>query len=93
MVLYKTPSFIRAAKQLIKKNPYISNDFKNTLEKLAEDPFDAQLKTHKLKGRLFGSYACSVNYEIRIIFQLIKDDDKREKIILLEGVGTHDNVY
>lgn len=97
MILLKTPAFIKASKLLIKKNPIIANGFRETLNKLSENPFNPQLRTHKLKGTLIGSYACSINYELRIIFQIVKEEDYDSKKIiskiLLEAVGTHDEVY
>lgn len=62
-----------------------------TLELLAEDAFHPQLKTHKLRGRLKGSWACSVGYDLRIVFQFVTY--KGQDALLLEAVGTHEEVY
>ncbi len=56
-----------------------------------EDAFHPLLKTHKLKGRLAGSWACSAGCDLRMVFQFVKH--KGEAAILLEGLGTHDEVY
>ena len=96
MILEKTPAFIKSAKSIIKNNSVLANELSQTLIQLSNDPFDSQLKTHKLKGNLAGSYACRVNYEIRIIFQIVNETNETGEIIekiLLEAVGTHDNVY
>ena len=61
------------------------------MELLAEDALKPGLKTHKLKGKLAGSWACSAGYDLRIVFQFVKH--KGQDAILLEGVGTHDEVY
>jgi hypothetical protein len=53
--------------------------------------FYPQLKTHKLKGKLAGSWACSAGYDLRVVFQFVKH--KGADAILLEGIGTHDEVY
>jgi mRNA-degrading endonuclease YafQ of YafQ-DinJ toxin-antitoxin module len=62
-----------------------------TLELLAEDAFHPQLKTHKLKGKLAGSWACSGGHDVRVIFQFVNHTGK--DAIHLEGIGTHDEVY
>jgi mRNA-degrading endonuclease YafQ of YafQ-DinJ toxin-antitoxin module len=61
------------------------------VEILAEDPFHPQLKTHKLKGKLEGSWACSAGYDLRILFTFVQHEGA--EAILLEGLGTHDEVY
>ena len=53
-----------------------------------KNPFDKKLKTHKLSGSLKGSWAFSINYSYRIIFEFIDDNT-----ILLIDIGTHDEVY
>jgi mRNA interferase YafQ len=96
MILIKTTAFIKSAKSILKNRADLAVDLNNTLNLLSSDPFNPQLKTHKLKGKLSGSLACSVNYEIRIVFQIIKEKDDSGKIeekILLEAVGYHDDVY
>jgi len=60
---------------------------------LAEDPFAPQLETHKLKGKLFGTWACSAGYDLRIIFEFIKEEGKKGEDIFLIEMGTHDEVY
>ena len=56
-----------------------------------EDAFQAGLKTHKLKGELAGSWACSVGYDLRLIFDFVEHEGA--EAILLQNVGTHDEVY
>jgi len=90
MILLQTPGFIRSAKAILK--PQMSDDIRMTLVTLSENPFDYKLKTHKLKGKLIGSYSCSAGYDLRIIFQIISDQNNQESI-LLEAIGTHDEVY
>lgn len=91
MKLLRSTSFIRAAQRTVKKYPHIAKDIQATLELLSEDAFNPLLKTHKLKGELKGSWACSVSYELRIIFKFA--EYKRQKAILLETMGTHEEVY
>ncbi len=61
------------------------------LELLEEDAFHPQLRTHKLKGRLEGSWACSAGYDLRILFSFVQREGA--EAILLEALGTHDEVY
>jgi mRNA-degrading endonuclease YafQ of YafQ-DinJ toxin-antitoxin module len=61
------------------------------LETLAEDAFDPTLKTHKLKGELAGSWACSASYNLRIVFEFVQHEGA--EAVLLQAVGTHDEVY
>jgi mRNA interferase YafQ len=97
MILLKTPAFIKSAKSVLRKNPLLAADIEDTLIVLSQNPFDPFLKTLKLKENLNDSYACRVNFEIRIIFQIIKETDIKTNltidVILLEAIGTHDEVY
>jgi addiction module RelE/StbE family toxin len=90
-LLLPTKAFNRSARKLTRKNPQAADDLRTTLELLAEDTFDPALKTHKLKGRLAGSWACSAGYDLRVVFQFVKHKDA--DALLLEVVGTHDEVY
>jgi mRNA-degrading endonuclease YafQ of YafQ-DinJ toxin-antitoxin module len=90
-LLLPSPAFIRSARRFTRKHPQLAPELQLTLELLAEDAFHPQLKTHKLKGKLAGSWACSGGYDLRIVLQFVKH--KGSDAILLEGVGTHDEVY
>jgi mRNA interferase YafQ len=90
-ILLKSSVFIRTAKHLIKKDPHLAQDIQATLELLTEDAFHPRLKTHKLKGNLAGSWACSAGYDLRIIFEFVQQTGA--EAILLEAVGPHDEVY
>lgn len=89
--LIRSPAFLRDTKRLVKKQPQVAHSLRATLELLANDAFDAKLKTHKLKGDLAGSWACSVEYDLRIVLKFIQEEGK--EAILLQSVGTHDEVY
>lgn len=58
---------------------------------LSEDAFHPKLKTHKLKGNLEGSWACSSGYDLRIVFEFVASEGS--EAILLQTLGTHDEVY
>ena len=86
-------TFVKAFKRAAKKFPTLRKDIEDTLRLLTKDPFAPSLETHKLKGRLSGSWACSVGYNLRILFDFVKSEEQEEDDILLLGIGTHDEVY
>lgn len=90
-LLLPTAAFVRTARRLAKKRPQAAEDLRVTLELLAEDALHPLLRTHKLKGKLARSWACSAGYDLRIVFQFVQH--KGEEAILLEAAGTHDEVY
>ena len=90
-LLLPTKAFERSAKRFLKKNPEFADDLRVALECLSEDAFQPALKTHKLKGKLSGSWACSAGYDLRIVFQFTKHAGS--ETIALEGIGSHDEVY
>ncbi|MGA2750163.1 MAG: type II toxin-antitoxin system YafQ family toxin [Verrucomicrobiota bacterium] len=89
--LLPSKAFVRSARRFVHRNPQFGPELELTLELLASDAFHPQLKTHKLKGKLAGSWACSAGYDLRIVFQFVKH--RGQEAILLEAVGTHDEVY
>jgi mRNA-degrading endonuclease YafQ of YafQ-DinJ toxin-antitoxin module len=64
-----------------------------TLKQLAEDPFHPTLHSHKLKGELAGAWACTVDYDNRVLFEFVRNPESGEEEILLLTMGTHDEVY
>lgn len=86
-------TFVRAFKRVIKKYPHLHDDIEETLELLVENPYAPALATHKLKGKLLDSWACSVGYDMRIIFDFVKSEEQAEDDIFLLEIGTHDEVY
>ena len=86
-------SFKRAYKNLIRKHPELQAKVETILKLLAENSFDPLLKTHKLKGQLTGSWACSVEYDCRIVFDFVEHPKSGEEEILLIDIGSHDEVY
>ena len=86
-------TFVRALKRTVRKYPTLQQDIEETLRRLQENPFAPQLATHKLKGKLAGSWACSVGYDLRIVFDFVKSTSQPADAILLLEIGTHDAVY
>ncbi|MGA3328599.1 MAG: type II toxin-antitoxin system mRNA interferase toxin, RelE/StbE family [Terriglobia bacterium] len=90
-LLLRSSSFVRRAKKILKKHPHVSEELQSALELLATDCFHPRLKTHKLKGELEGSWACSAGYNLRIVFKFV-EYEASEGILLLT-LGTHEEVY
>lgn len=88
-----TSSFKRSFKRAVRHRPDLLVKIEHTLDKLVEDSFYYTLHTHKLKGDLAGSWACTVDFEYRVIFKFVPDPETGEEAVLLEAVGTHDEVY
>ena len=86
-------SFKRAFKRIVRKNPQLEDKILAVLELLENDPFTNSLKSHKLRGQLDGLWACSVEYDCRIIYTFEQGSDNDNGIILLIDIGTHDEVY
>lgn len=89
--LLPSKAFIRAARRLRKRSPQGASQLKATLALLEEDAFDPNLRTHKLKGKLKGSWACSAGFDVRVVFSFVKHEG--HEAILLQSVGTHQEVY
>jgi addiction module RelE/StbE family toxin len=87
-----TPKSLRAFKRLVRKNPSLRPLIEQTLQQLATDPFYPSLRTHKLKGDLSEVWACSVDLDLRILFEFVKQNNDADAILLL-NVGSHDEVY
>lgn len=82
MKIFYSNSFAKKYKKL----PGSIKDIAEKKEKLfRKDPFDPELKTHKLHGRLSSFWAFSINIEYRIIFEFVDKD-----LIHFHIVGKHD---
>lgn len=64
----------------------IKKKTKESIKKFQKNPKDPSLKTHKLSGSLSKFYSFSVDYKIRIVFEMNK---KTGEIYLLK-VGGHE---
>jgi addiction module RelE/StbE family toxin len=91
--LIKDESFNRAVKRRCKNRPQLQEKVLATLSMLELDPFHPSLRTHKLQGELKEFWACSVEYDFRIVFQFCQLEGEAEESIVLVDVGTHDEVY
>lgn len=86
-------SFKRAFKTTIKRQPELKSKIEAKLRLLADDPYNPILRTHKLKGKLSGTWAFFIEYNCRIIFNFEPNPETKEEEINLIDIGTHDEVY
>ncbi len=86
-------AFVRAFERAVRRQPGLQAKVERTLQQLVRDPFHPSLHSHKLKGELAGAWACSVDYENRILFEFVQNPESGEEEILLLTMGTHDEVY
>jgi len=89
--LLPAPAFVRASRRFLKKHPAAADDIAALLHCLESDPFAPALRAHKLKGALAGSWAASGGHDLRIVFHFCKHQGR--PAIVLEAIGTHDEVY
>jgi mRNA interferase YafQ len=84
MKLASTTHFDKKLSRKIKGNIILKKKVSLRLKLLAVDIGNPILKTHKLKGKRSEEYAITIEGNLRIIFQIIKD------MILLTDVINHD---
>jgi len=88
-----SPAFDRALKRKVRRNPHLRAMVEQTLRQLSADPFSPGLESHKLKGQLAGIFACSVDHDLRILFEFGQNPATGQPEILLLAIGSHDEVY
>ena len=89
--LIPTTAFTRAVRRYLRRNEKAADRIEAALETLADDAFAPKLRTHKLKGDLAGTWACSAGKDLRILFQFVETENG--EAILLLSAGNHDSVY
>ena len=80
--------FKKSYQKSIKNDSDLARKFWKSMNLFSSNPFDKQLRTHKLTGKLQGLWAFSVDYRTRVIFSFLSDDE-----VLLVDIGGHDEVY
>ena len=93
MKLAWSSSYKRSFKRLAKTNTELKKKILATMEVLQNNPFSPQLKAHKLRGILEGTWACTVDYKTRLLFDFVKNPTTGETEILLIDIGSHEEVY
>jgi len=80
-VHYK-PSFLRQFKKL---EPVLQDEAREKIELFTKTRNHAQLRVHKLTGRLAGYMSFSVNYRYRVVFKHVS-----KNTVALLAIGDHD---
>lgn len=86
-------SFKRAFRRVTRRRLTLREKIFRTLEILSENPFEPELRVHRLRGELVGLWACWVEYDCRIVFALEPDPHGGDGLIVLVDIGTHEDVY
>jgi mRNA-degrading endonuclease YafQ of YafQ-DinJ toxin-antitoxin module len=92
-LLIRSPSFVRAAKRFVKKRPDNGAELRKALTLLENDVFHPSLKAHKLQGKLTGSWACCVGYDLRIIFRLDRYNEQEAIFSVLFRAFSGQNLF
>ena len=82
-------SYIRRARNFLKKHPEIHSQYRKTLELLELNPYHPSLRLHSLQGRMSGLSSVSINISYRIVIEFIIHGDE----ILLVYIGKYNQVY
>ena len=83
-----SPSFKRSFKKRLSKQPEMQERFWKKVEVFTKDPFDNQLKTHKLSGKLREVWSFAIDYDCRVLFYF---SEKNNAVFF--DIGSHDEVY
>ncbi|HZK75600.1 MAG TPA: hypothetical protein VFD13_01715 [Candidatus Kapabacteria bacterium] len=73
---------------MIQGRPALEKTFREKLHQFIQDPYDPQLATHKLKGKLKENFAFSLTWKLRVVFSF-----GGPGTVILEDIGPHDEVY
>lgn len=66
---------MRAFKRAVRRQPELRARLERALRQLSEDSFHPALHSHKLKGTLSGAWACTVDYDNRILFEFVRNPE------------------
>jgi mRNA-degrading endonuclease YafQ of YafQ-DinJ toxin-antitoxin module len=77
-----TPQFLRMFRRLERA---LQEEAVEKIALFTKDPSHAQLKAHKLKGKLKNRYSFSVNYQTRIIYVPLSNTE-----VAFLAIGDHD---
>ena len=72
----------------MKGNVKLQDKFWQKVEHFIQDPFEPQLKTHKLTGKLQDLWSFSIDYDLRVIFYFVNEINA-----VFVDIGSHDEVH
>ena len=81
-------SFKRAFQKRIKGRQDIENKFWKKVAIFLKNPFDSQIRTHKLSGKLEELWGFTVEYDVRVVFYF----SGQNKVVFVD-IGKHEEVY
>jgi len=81
-------TFKKAFRKRIKRDVLLEKRFWQKLDVFIENPFNRELRTHKLSGTLDGLWSFSVEFDCRVIFYFPEDGKA-----MFVDIGKHDEVY
>ena len=90
-LLLRSPAFARDLRAWLKSHPGTADTLQAAMEQLSADSAHPSLRTHKLRGPLADCWACSAGYDLRVVFEFVLHE--KAEAILLQALGTHDEVY
>jgi len=86
-ITFSSP-FKRAFKKKVKGKQNIESKYWEKIDIFIKNPFDAQLRTHKLSGKLEGMWSFTVEHDLRVVFYF----SEKDKAVFVD-IGKHDEVY
>ncbi|MFQ5965150.1 MAG: type II toxin-antitoxin system YafQ family toxin [Candidatus Scalinduaceae bacterium] len=81
-------SFKKSFKKTIKSRKKLEDRFWKKVKVFIRNPFDEQLRTHKLSGKLKKLWSFTIEYDVRVIFYFAG----KGKVIFVD-IGKHDEIY
>jgi addiction module RelE/StbE family toxin len=88
-----SPAFQRAYKRFTRKRPQSISKIRTAIEQLELDHLHPSLRTHKLGGEFEETWSCTSGYDLRILFEIVRNAKTKQTEIHLLTIGTHDDVY
>jgi mRNA interferase YafQ len=87
--LVATEHFRRRTRKFLRAHPDLRDRLGDTLDALAHDPLQQNLRLHPLHGPLSGLHAIRLTHVYRMIIRIVP---AAHEIELLD-IGSHDDVY
>ncbi len=81
--------YLKKASKFIRHHKNLEAQYEKTMQLLELNPYHPSLRLHKLKEKLKGLSAISINLSYRVILHFFIKND----IIYPIDIGTHDEVY
>lgn len=75
-------------KKFKKLDTKIKNIFKRKLRIFSDDPFNAKLNNHPLKGKYSGHRSINITGDVRAVFKFLSEDS-----VEFDDIDNHNNLY